>query len=70
MKKILAVAFLALMMLAASSSLVLADEEEDDEENEGGQEETGEQENQVPGFEAAFAFACSLVAAKLLTKRS
>jgi len=70
MKNLLAIAFLALLMLTVSSSLVLAEEDEDEETESEGQEEGSEQKNQVPGFEAAFALACSFAAAKMLGKAS
>lgn len=68
MKNLLTIGFLALLMLTASSTLVLADEEENGESE--GQDEGGENENQMPGFEAGLAFACSLAAARLLRKAS
>ncbi len=70
MRKLLTMAFLALLMLTASSVLVLADDDENEEAESEGQNENEKTENQAPGFEAVLAFACSLVAARFLGKAS
>jgi hypothetical protein len=68
MKNILEIAILAFLVLSASSSFAFADEDEGDD-NEGEEQTDGnEQENRMPGFEVALAFACSLGAARLLRK--
>ncbi len=68
MRKILAITFLAFLVFSASSALVLADEDEGDDNEGEEQTEGNEQENRTPGFEVALAFACSLGAARLLSK--
>ncbi len=68
MKSILAIAILAFLVLSASPTLVLADESEGDDNEKEEQNEGNEQENSMPGFEVALAFACSLGAARLLRK--
>lgn len=59
---------MAFLVFFASSSLALADENEGDDNEQEEQSERNEQENHMPGFEVAFAFASSLGAARLLRK--
>ena len=73
MRNILTIAFSAILVFSFSSTLVFADEDESDESEQEGQDEDGvnedsENEDRMPGFEGALAFACSLVAARLLGK--
>ncbi len=68
MRKVIAIAFLAFVMFTASSILAFADDEADDEKEQEGQNE--ENENRIPGFEAALAIACSLGASRLLRMAS
>jgi len=66
MKRVMAITFLAFLMLTGSSMLVYADEGESNgnEKEEGNEGE--ENENQMPGFEAALALACFLGVARSL----
>ncbi len=70
MRKVIALAFLAIFMFMTSSLLAFADDEADEENEQEGQSEDNENENRIPGFEAALAITCSLGAVRLLRKAS
>jgi hypothetical protein len=60
MKRVIAIALLALLMLPVSSMTVYADEGESNGDEKEDGNEADKKENQLPGFEAALAITCFL----------